>query len=287
MILVTGATSVIGKKLCELLAENKKTFRAMCRKNDQLNELSQQGINAVLGDFENPESLRLALKGCSTLFLISPPNEKQLECEVKAINVAKQEKITYIVRVSASDANLRSLVPWAKAHAHIDHHLRASGIAWTILKPTAFMQNFLTLTKPISKGYLPQVGGKGLVGYIDAQDIGRVAYHVLTEDHHKSATYYLNGPETLEMKEITFKISEAIGKKVRYINLPSFAFRILLRATGASGWLANGLIKQYAEVVAKHHDHDLGEEVFRLTNHQPRTFTDFAKENKSKFLKLD
>ncbi|WP_374163178.1 SDR family oxidoreductase [Arcticibacter sp. MXS-1] len=283
MILVTGATSVIGQKLCQLLAENKKAFRAMCRKEDQLEKFRKQGIDAVLGNFEDPESLRSAIKGCNTLFLVSPPNENQLECETKAIDVAKQEQIAYIVRVSASDANLRSSVPWAKAHAHIDHHLRASGIAWTILKPTAFMQNFLTMTKPISKGFLPQVGGKGLVGYIDAQDIGRVAYHVLTQENHKRATYYLNGPEALGMNDIASQLSDAIGKTIRYVNLPSFAFRILLRATGASRWLANGLIEHYAEVVAKNHDHDLGEEVFRLTNHQPRSFHDFAIENKDKF----
>ncbi|WDF55748.1 SDR family oxidoreductase [Mucilaginibacter sp. KACC 22063] len=286
MILVTGATSVIGQKLCQLLAENNKAFRAMCRKEEQLEKFRKQGIDAVLGDFENPESLRTAMKGCSSLFLVSAPNENQLECETKAIDVAKEEQIAYIVRVSASDANLRTLVPWAKAHAYIDHHLRASGIAWTILKPTAFMQNFLTMTKPISKGFLPQVGGKGLVGYIDAQDIGIVAYHVLTQDHHKRATYYLNGPEALDMKEIALKISEAISKKVRYIHLPSLAFRILLRTFGASRWLANGLVVQYAEVVAKNHDHDLSEEVYRLTNCQPRSFSDFANEHKDAFLNL-
>ncbi len=85
------------------------------------------------------------------------------------------------------------------------------------------MQNFLTMTKPISKGYLPQVGGKGLVGYIDTQNIGIVAYHVLTEGDHKRATYYLNGPEVLNMKDPASAIAKAIGKKVPYVHLPSFA----------------------------------------------------------------
>ncbi|UEG52498.1 SDR family oxidoreductase [Mucilaginibacter daejeonensis] len=284
MILVTGATSVIGQKLCELLAAHKKPFRAMCRKEEQLQNFRQQNIEAVLGDFTDTDSLRLAMEGCDTLFLVSPPNEKQLESEKKAIDAAKEEGITYIVRVSASDANLRISVPWAKAHAHIDHYLRSSGIAWTILKPTAFMQNFLTMTKPISKGYLPQIGGKGLVGYIDAKDIGVVAYHVLTAGEHKRATYYLNGPEALDMNEIAQQLSSVIGKKVRYLNLPSIAFRLLLRATGASRWLANGLVEQYAEVVAKHHDHDLGEEVYRLTGQQPSSFMNFAQAHRERFL---
>ncbi|MFD1258013.1 NAD(P)H-binding protein [Mucilaginibacter terrae] len=161
MILVTGATSVIGQKLCQLLAENKKVFRAMCRKEDQLQKFRKQGVDAVLGKFEDPESLRSAMKGCTFLFLVSPPTENQLQCETNVIDVAKQEQISYIIKVSASDANLRSSVPWAKTHAHIDHHLRASGIAWTILKPTAFMQNFLTMTKPISKGFYPKLAVTG------------------------------------------------------------------------------------------------------------------------------
>jgi uncharacterized protein YbjT (DUF2867 family) len=287
MILITGATSDIGQKLCQLLTENEKPFRAMCRKEEQLEKLRKQGIDAVLGNFEDPESLRAAMEGCTTLFLTSPPLENQVKCEKNAIDSAKLAGITYIVKISASDANLRSSVPWAKSHAEIDHHLRHSGIEWTILKPTAFMQNFLSLAKPISKGILPQVAGDGLVGYIDAKDIAQVVLRVLTEDHHKRATYYLNGPETLDMKEVAVQLSEILGIKIRYVNLPSFAFRILLRVYGTPRWVANGLIEQYAEVVANNHDHDLGEEVLRLTNVQPRSFLDFAKEHKETFLNVN
>ncbi len=127
MILVTGA-SVIGQKLCQLLSENRKAFRAMCRKEDQLQRLCAQGMDAVLGDFKDAEGLRSAMKGCTTLFLVSPHRENQLESEKRAIDVAREEQIRYIVRVSASDANLRSTVPWAQTHAHIDHYMRASGI---------------------------------------------------------------------------------------------------------------------------------------------------------------
>ena len=287
MILITGATSDIGRKLCQLLAENGKPFRAMCRKEEQLEKFREQGMEVILGDFEHPESLKAAMQGCNSLFLVSPPTENQVQCEKNAIDMANQEGLTYIVKISASDANLKSSVPWAKSHAEIDHHLRNSGIEWTILKPTAFMQNFLSLSKPISKGLLPQVAGDGLVGYIDAQDIALVAFSVLTENHHKRATYYLNGPEMLEMKEIASQLSVILGRRVRYVNLPAFVFRVLLRLYGASRWVANGLIEQYAEVVAKNHDHDLGEEVIRLTHFQPRSFLDFAKEHKNEFLNLN
>jgi uncharacterized protein YbjT (DUF2867 family) len=130
---------------------------------------------------------------------------------------------------------------------------------------------------------LPQAAGNGLVGYIDARDIAQVAFCVLNEDHHKRATYYLNGPEVLDMKECALRLSNSLNKNVRYINLPAFAFRILLRAFGTSRWVTNGLIQQYAEVVAKHHDNDMNEEFVRLTKLQPRSFTDFVNDNKKSF----
>jgi len=284
MILITGATSNIGQKLCQLLAENNKPYRAMCRKEEQLEKLRKLGIDAVLGDFEDPKSLRAAMQGCNCLFLTSPPTQNQVQCEKNAIDSAKQVGINYIVKISASDAHLQSSVPWAKSHAEIDHYLRKSGIEWTILKPTAFMQNFLTLAKPISKGILPQVAGNGLVGYIDAEDIARVALKILTETHHKRATYYLNGPEMLNMKNIALQLSETLGRKVRYVNLPSFVFRIILRLSGMSRWFSNGLIEQFAEVVARNHDNDINEEVMRLTNSQPRSFLEFAKDHREAFL---
>ncbi|MCL1500896.1 NAD(P)H-binding protein [Xanthomonas nasturtii] len=143
MMLVSGATGGIGGELCRLLKEAGTPFRAMCRKQQQVDDLRRKGIDAVLGDFDTPDRLQRAMQGCDTLFLITPPTPGQVAQETAAIDAAKRAGIGRIVKVSASDCNVRSPVPWAKSHALIDHHLRASGIAWTILKPTAYMQNFL------------------------------------------------------------------------------------------------------------------------------------------------
>jgi uncharacterized protein YbjT (DUF2867 family) len=174
-------------------------------------------------------------------------------------------------------------VPWAKAHALIDHHLRASGIGWTILKPTAFMQNFLWFKDPIAKGFLPQVAGKGSVSWVDTRDVARVAAAVLTEDGHEGATYFLTGPETLDMKEAAARLSKVLGHKVRYLNLPSPLFWGLLRLTGNSGWTAKGLDVQFTDVVAGHHDIDPTFEIERLTGRPPHDFTDFLLHHRAQF----
>lgn len=283
MILVTGATGDIGGELCKLLKAADAPFRAMCRKQEQLEDYRNLGIDAVLGDFDRPQTLPGAMEGCDTMFLITPPNPDQVTQETAAIDAAKRAGVSRIVKISASDSNVKSPVPWARSHALIDHHLRGAGIGWTILKPTAFMQNFLWFAEPVSKGYLPQVAGKGSVSWVDTRDIARVAATVLTEKGHEHATYFLTGPETLDMEQAATRLGAVLDRKVRYIDLPNPVFAAILRLTGNSRWMTKGLVVQFDDVVAGHHDIDPTCEVERLTGKAPRDFIDFACDHRAQF----
>jgi uncharacterized protein YbjT (DUF2867 family) len=205
--------------------------------------------------------------------------------ETAAIDAAKRAGVGRIVKISASDCNVRSKIPWARAHALIDHHLRASGLDWTILMPTAFMQNFLWFTKPVAKGYLPLGAGKGSVSWIDSRDIARVAATVLTQDGHSRATYFLTGPETFDITEAAVQLSTVTGHKVRYLDLPAPVFRTVLRLSGNSRWMAGGLIAQFSDMVAGHHDIDPTGEVERLTGQPPRDFASFLRDHRDAFAK--
>lgn len=283
MILVSGATGGIGGEVCRLLKQAGTPFRAMGRKQEQVDRFREQGMDAVLGDFDRPETLAAAMQGVDTMFLITPPTPQQIEQETGAIDAAKRAGVGRIVKVSASDGNVRSPVPWARSHALIDHHLRGSGIGWTILKPTAFMQNFLWFKDPIARGFLPQVTGSGSVSWVDTRDVARVAAAVLSKDGHEGATYFLTGPETLDMREAASRLSKVVGHKVRYLDLPSPVFRALLRLTGNSRWMAKGLVVQFADVVAGHHDIDPTFEIERLTGTPPHDFTGFLLDHRQEF----
>ena len=284
MILISGATGGIGGEVCKILKKRGTAFRAMCRKQEQVDSFHNKGIDAVLGDFDRPDTLVAAMKGVETMFLITPPTPDQFAQETAAIDAAKRAGVGRIVKISASDSNVRSPVPWARTHALIDHHLRAAGVAWTILKPTAFMQNFLWFKDPIAKGFLPQVTGKGSVSWVDTRDVARVAATVLVEEGHEGATYFLTGPETLDMKEAAKRLSDATGHKVRYLDLPTPVFRAILRLTGNSRWMAKGLVVQFADVVAGHHDIDPTFEIERLTGKPAHSFTDFVRDHAGQFV---
>ncbi|OWK30420.1 SDR family oxidoreductase [Sphingomonas dokdonensis] len=282
---ISDAAGGIGGEVCKTLSAANTPFRAMCRKQEQVDRLQTNGMDAVLGDFDRPETLFAAMTGIATMFLITPSTPDRFAREVAAIDAAKPAGGGRIVKRSASDGNVRSQVLWAQTHALIDQHLRATGIAWTILTPTAFMQNFLWFKDPIARGGLPQVAGKGSVSWVDTRDVARIAATVLTEDGHEGPTCFLTGPETLDMAEATRRLIAVIGHKVRYLNLPTPAFRAILRLTGNSRWIAKGLISQFADVVAGHHDIDPTFEIERLTDKPPHGFVDFVRDHLRQFAK--
>ena len=283
-ILLTGATGSVGSELVRLLAGTGEPVRAMYRKAEQAERLRSLGLESVLGDLDDPVSVEEAMRGSETVFLLSPGAPRHAEREKGAIDAAKRAGVRRIVKMSAADSNLDAPVPWARAHAEIDAHLRESGLAWTVLKPTAFMQNFLQLARPIFRGVLPHVAREGRVGYVDTRDVAAVAARVLADpEGHEGATYFLTGPEALTMRDVAARLSGAMGRRVRYVNLPVPAFRLALKLAGVDDFSARGLVPQYRDVIAGGHGVDVTGEVARLTGRPPRSFADFARDLKTTF----
>lgn len=74
------------------------------------------------------------------------------------------------------------------------HYLRSQPVDWTIIRPTGFMQNFIESSYAIAKGTLPHIMADSQISYIDLSDIALVVKHVLTNEGHKNAVYFLTGP---------------------------------------------------------------------------------------------
>lgn len=146
------------------------------------------------------------------------------------------------------------------------------------------MQNFLSMTRPISKGVLPHIAREGRVGWVDTRDVAAVADRVLADpEGHEGATYFLTGPEALTMREIAARLSGAMDRRVRYVNVPVPAFRLALKLAGVDDWLARGLVPQFRDVVAGGHGVDVTGEIARLAGRRPRSFADFARDHEAAF----
>lgn len=284
-ILVTGATGDIGGKLVDLLQAGGADFTVMCRRQEQIDKFERRGIKAVYGDFDRPATLLDAMQGVATLFLLTLPAPAQRQHGRDAVDMAVRAGVQRIVHLGAQDADLDSPVPWAAAPAETDQLIRQSGLRWTLVQPTAFMQNIGQSAATIQRGFLPQTTGDGVAGWIDTGDIARVAHTVLTSDGHDEKSYVLTGPQLLSVPAIATILGNVLGRRIRYVQLPGRVFEVAMRLTGASAWQAHGMREQFA-VALRNGLYGIGElttTVEDLTGTAPRPFRDYVAENRSTF----
>ena len=128
-----------------------------------------------------------------------------------------------------------------------EEQLKASGMAYTILRPASFMQNFLFHYSPTIKaqGTVYQSLGDARMAIIDTRDIGDVAVAVLTSAGHEGKTYELTGPEALTYSEAAEKIGAATGRAVRYIDVPAAAYEQVLMSIGVPPVYAAEVVNIY------------------------------------------
>lgn len=283
-VLVTGATGGIGAELVRLLVAAGEPVRAMCRRPEQFDGLRAAGAEPVLADFDDEGSLRTAMTGCDRVFLLTAPSPQQLKQEKRAIAAAVAAGVRKVVRVSASDSNTTTGVPWARAHAFADAALAATDLDWTVLRPSAFLQNLAGSAPTIRRGLLPQTTGRGALAWIDSRDVAEVAARVLTTPGHARATYFLTGPEPLTMTEVAERTGRSLGHPVRFLQIPSLVFLLLVRFAGRqSWWMSRGLRVQFAGVVRPGHDNDVTHEVERLLGRPPRRLEDYLRDHEQVF----
>ncbi|MGW2635253.1 NAD(P)H-binding protein [Streptomyces chattanoogensis] len=214
MILVTGATGNIGSALLkELHARGLGPLRGLTR--DAARVVFPEGVEAVEGDFAKPASLKPAMEGVRSLFLVS-----RLGSDADILEVARQAGVEHVVLVSSITVQTHPHLGPAGENLAVEQLLRASGMAWTILRPTQFASNALmwaasirgreTVRAPYAETALPT---------IHPADIASVARVALTEPGHQGRTYALTGPEPVTARQQVEAIAAALGREVPFAEI--------------------------------------------------------------------
>jgi uncharacterized protein YbjT (DUF2867 family) len=162
---------------------------------------------------------------------------------------------------------------------HVDGEsaVRGSGVAWTILRPTWFAQNFSegVFRDAVLAGELRLPAGDGAVSFVDAEDIAAVAVAALTEDGHEGQTYELSGPRALTLAEAVAEISGATGRAIRYVPVSHERFVAEFIARGRPAAEA----EDFAEVspIRRGMDAHVSDGVRRALGRRPRDFADYVR----------
>lgn len=211
MILVTGAAGNVGGEVARALAGAGEQVRALTR--DGSGPALPEGAEVVAGDLNKPESLRAALAGAQGLFLL--PGYQNMPDTLAEARRAGVERVVLLSGGSAGDGDLTNAV--SRYMIRSEEAVRASGLAWTILRPSAFMSNAFRWLPRLRDAGIVRVPFAGVrTAVIDPADIGAVAAVALTGDHHDGQTYRLTGPQALVPAEQVEVLARVLGRSLRF-----------------------------------------------------------------------
>ncbi|RWY63778.1 NmrA/HSCARG family protein [Rhizobium leguminosarum] len=219
-ILVTGATGNVGRQVVEHLVKRGADVRALVR--DPSKAEFPAGVSVVQGDFLDVDSLRNAMSGVSTLFLLNAVVPDEFTQALIALNVARSAGIERIVYLSVIHADLYVNVPHFAGKFGVERMIEQMGFKATILRPAYFIQNDLTV-KDVITGYgaypMP-IGPKGLA-MIDVRDIAEIAALELLRREQSAEPLALDrinlvGPQTLTGTDIAAIWSDVLARPIHY-----------------------------------------------------------------------
>lgn len=231
MILVTGANGTTGSEITHQLAQQGRPVRAMVRKPENAGVLPKQGVEVVLGDFSDLQSLGAAMAGVDAVFMASFEHPDQLALQGNVIAAAKRADVRMVARLSASGADPDHDDPIESNHGKGDRQLAESGLPYVLLRPQWFNQNFLT---GCLGGAIRLPAGDMRVPFVDVRDIAAVAIRALSESGHDGQAYVLTGPEVLGHRKVAAILSEATGKPFVYEHVAPEVYRRTLLEEGLS-----------------------------------------------------
>jgi uncharacterized protein YbjT (DUF2867 family) len=272
MILITGATGTIGSELVRQLVARGIPVLAM----------SRRGLPGfVQGDFEDPESLRKAIDGVDSVFLLSAPGPQVPEHDRAMVAAAVDGGVSKLVKLSAiGTADEGAPGNW---HAAGERAVRESGLAWTILRPAGFASNVLRWLPAMRAGQpIPNQTGDGTHGFVDPRDVAAVAAAALVSGDHDGRTYTLTGPELLSVPDQVAVMSEVLGQTLRVADVPLEVYAEQLRAAGLEEAVVSVALRG-AELIRSGGERTLTDDVERVLGRPAGTFRSWVESHRAAF----
>ncbi|KIZ33037.1 MULTISPECIES: NmrA family NAD(P)-binding protein [Rhodopseudomonas] len=240
-ILVIGATGRVGRHVVQQLVNRGASVRVLSR--DPAKAAFPAGVDVAQGDLLDLAALRAALKGVSALFLLNAVTGDEFTQAIITLNVAREAGVDRVVYLSVIHADRFVNVPHFAVKAGAERMLQAMDFGATILRPSYFIDNDLTIKDVIfNAGVYPMpIGNKG-IAMVDARDIAEVAAIELIRRAQAPGklpieTINLVGPDTLTGAGVATIWSEVLGRPVVYGGDDPSGFEQNM-ASFMPGWMA-------------------------------------------------
>ncbi|MDG1463030.1 MAG: NmrA family NAD(P)-binding protein [Gammaproteobacteria bacterium] len=253
MILLTGITGNNGGATAEALLAKGIKFRALVRDLDKAASWGERGVELVKGDLSDPTSISAALEGIDRAVLILPNGEQQQALEAKFIQTCKEAGLPWIIKLSSPEAIRGTNSPIPLAHIAGEDAIIESGMNYTFIRPSFFMQNFRSsLNSARQTGKLSMPMSDGTIALTDTANAGEFFAKVLTDEgseRHYGKTYDICGPDpVMNFADVAKVIGEVIGQDVEYDDCDAAAYQEAIRPYHLNDWHSDAVADLFAEI---------------------------------------
>lgn len=253
MILLTGITGNIGGATARALLDKGVRFRAMARDPAKAAVWAEKGVEIVQGDFEDAAAVTRALTGVDRALLVMPNGEHQERAEIAFVRTATAAGLKWLLKLSSPEAVRGTTSPIPLAHIAAEDAIMASGMKWTFVRPSFFMQNFRGSVKAArATGKLSMPMGRGTIAVTDNNDAGLFIAHLMTDadsTKHHGQCYDITGPDpVMTFSDVARLLSEVIGQPVAYDDCDPKAFQEAIRPFHRNQWHSDAVAYLFAEI---------------------------------------
>lgn len=240
MILIVGGTGALGRATTEKLLAQNKSVRILTRTRAKAQDLQKTGAEVVRGDLRDQKSLTRACQGIDMVLasahsIMGRGSEASKYIDAQGhkwlIDAAKMAGVQHFVYVSALGAAPHHPVPFFRIKYEIEQYVRNSGLSFTILRPTAFMEShaYGFIGKPILETGKVTLFGKGENprNFVAAADVAHFAVLALLEPQTAGTVLEIGGPENITNMQVVHLYEEIAGRQAKVSHVPLGILRVM------------------------------------------------------------
>jgi len=216
VIMVIGACGHVGKETLIAMSKDAESANYQIRAGvrdivEGTKRVDSFGVEAVLCDFEDLSTVKIAMQDVSKVFLILPNTLNRLEVCKAAVDAAKESGVELFL--------FPSIIGCDKQYKECEEYIKNSGLNYTILRTSFFQENLIALAKSIlTTGKLRLSIGEDKIAPVSLSDVGESACNILfgSVEDYVNRTFNLTGDELLSGVDISNILTKVCGKEITY-----------------------------------------------------------------------
>jgi uncharacterized protein YbjT (DUF2867 family) len=287
-MLITGATGNVGSEVVRELLHANVAIRLGAWDAAQAQASIAQHKNAHLAqivpfDFVDASTYAQAFVGITHLFLVRPPQLADVPKQIApALDGAIEAGVRHIVFLSLQGVENNRITPHYKIEQYIRQKQAETGITFTFLRASFFMQNLSTTHRDEirDEDVIAVPVGQARTSFIDVRDIAAVGAQALRDDAHHNQAYTLTGAEALTYGDVATIMTEELGRNITYTNPNPIAFFIKQWRTGGRMMYAFVVTMLYV-ITRQGNASETTDDVARVLQRPPINFRQFVRDNQT------